>query len=295
MLHFGYEVWIADSQKERLPEYDIKLDGEDGETIVCYIPSESGKVFQVRWRDHNRPHANHTTMKVYLDGHIAGKTHCPPGSSGKRLGIRTASADTYQPYQFSDLQTTDDDGAVWAAEKLGSIELHVVYVHPHAQTAAFRPARFAGTAPVHERSKKAGAHCVALGKAVRMAKGPHTRVKSTPLDRKAGPAAKFVFRYRPVAILQAQGIMPSSASQDGNSRRTRSASQRKLGQGVTSAEKRDRKPVKAEPGSRSGRGDVSGDVIDVSSDEDVPTVKREPRQQRVLQHDPGDVIDLTLD
>ncbi len=62
--------------------------------------------FQVRWKDHNGPLANHTTMKVYLDGHIAGKTHCSPGASNKRLGIRTASVDTYQPYQFSDLQTT---------------------------------------------------------------------------------------------------------------------------------------------------------------------------------------------
>ena len=120
-----------------------------------------------------------------------------------------------------------------------------------------------------------------------MPKGWHTRVKSTPLDKKAGPAVKFVFRYRPAgvfgfadfarrqgalgsesigpsAILQAQGIVPSSASQD----RTRSASQRKLGQGATSAEKRDRKPVKAEPGLRSARGDVSGDIIDISSDDE---------------------------
>nr|VWO95335.1 AAA_12 domain-containing protein [Ganoderma boninense] len=191
MLHFGYEVWIADGRKEPLPEYDVKLEGEDGKTMV----------FQVRWKDYNGPAANHKTMRVYLDGHAAGKTNCPPGSSGKRLGIRTASADTYQPYQFSDLQTTDEDGALWAAEKLGLIELHVVYVHPYAEKAAFRPARFAGTASVHERSKKAGAHCVALGKAVRMPKGLHERVKSTPLDSNASPAAKFVFRYRPAGLL----------------------------------------------------------------------------------------------
>ncbi|PIL23306.1 hypothetical protein GSI_14617 [Ganoderma sinense ZZ0214-1] len=287
MLHFGYEVWIADSQKERLPEYDVKLEGEDGKTIA----------FRVCWKDHNGLAANHASMMVYLDGHIAGKTHSHPGSSGKRLGIRTASADTYQPYQFSDLQTTDDDGAQYAADKLGSIELHVVHVYPYMKTTAFRPAHFAGTAPVHERSKKAGAHCVALGKTMRMPKGSHTRVKTTRLDKTGGPAAKFVFRYRPEAILQAQGVMPSSASKGGKSPKTRSATRRKHGQTATSADKRDQKPIKPETGEprRSGRGDVSGDVIDLSSDDDVLTVKREPRPQRVLQHDPGDVIDLTLD
>ena len=44
---------------------------------------------------------------------------------------------------------------------MGSIELRVVPVHKYAETAAFRPHGFAGTAPVHERSKKVGAHCVA--------------------------------------------------------------------------------------------------------------------------------------
>ena len=63
--------------------------------------------------------------------------------------------------------------------------------------------------------------------------------------------------------------MPSSTSQNENSSRTRFASQRKQGQGATSAEKRDPKPVKTEAGLRSGRRDISGDVIDISSDEDV--------------------------
>ena len=79
----------------------------DSGYVCSQVYQESAiQVFQVRWRDHNGWYANHTTMKVYLDGHIAGKTHCAPGFHGKRVGIRTVSADTYQPYQFSDLQTT---------------------------------------------------------------------------------------------------------------------------------------------------------------------------------------------
>ena len=126
-------------------------------------------------------------MRVFLDGNIAGHTYCLPGAAGRRRGVSTTSADTYQPFQFADLQTTgassrlpvyarvlvdclpivrpraDDDDAPWngsVPDKLGSIELHVVHVHSQITRLAFKPKRFSGTGPVHERSKKAGAHCV---------------------------------------------------------------------------------------------------------------------------------------
>ena len=44
MLHRGYEVWIADGRKQRLPEYNVAMGSEDNSVIICYIPSESGKV-----------------------------------------------------------------------------------------------------------------------------------------------------------------------------------------------------------------------------------------------------------
>ncbi len=43
MLHRGYEVWIADSRGQPLPEYQVEV-GEDDSVVTCYIPSESGKV-----------------------------------------------------------------------------------------------------------------------------------------------------------------------------------------------------------------------------------------------------------
>lgn len=43
MLHGGYEVWIADSRKQPLPEYSVEF-GDGGKTITCYIPSQSGEV-----------------------------------------------------------------------------------------------------------------------------------------------------------------------------------------------------------------------------------------------------------
>ena len=45
-------------------------------------------------------------MRAFLDGARAGKTHCPPGTAGKRVGVSTESAGTYRPFQFARLQTT---------------------------------------------------------------------------------------------------------------------------------------------------------------------------------------------
>ncbi len=42
MLHKGYEVWIT-CEGENLPEYGATLEGDDGKTSACFIPSESGK------------------------------------------------------------------------------------------------------------------------------------------------------------------------------------------------------------------------------------------------------------
>lgn len=39
----GYEVWVICEDK-RLPEFGIQAEGSDGKTLVCYVPSESGKV-----------------------------------------------------------------------------------------------------------------------------------------------------------------------------------------------------------------------------------------------------------
>ncbi|KAI0760369.1 hypothetical protein C8Q74DRAFT_222833 [Fomes fomentarius] len=313
MLHGGYEVWIADSRKQPLPEYGVELGG-DGKTITCYIPSQSGQQFSVRWKDHNGPHAHHTSMQVYVDGIVAGRTHCDPGTGGRRRGLSTHSAATYSPFEFAVLHTTDDDSALWtgASENLGTIELRVVHVRPDFREVGFKPKEFSGVSSVHEQSKKAGAHCVALGRAQRY-KGVHQKVITRPIDKHAGPAVKFVFRYRPAAILQAQGIMPAQASEAGPSapRRdvkvktrasTAAVSQEDDEDGdvpattstITRAARRQRKPVKRE------RSDtlLDGGVIELSDDEAAevdrkPFVKQEPQPRR--SYDPNDIIDLTSD
>ena len=39
----GYEVQVT-CDNTPLPEYNVQLEGDDGKTVACYIPSECGKV-----------------------------------------------------------------------------------------------------------------------------------------------------------------------------------------------------------------------------------------------------------
>ncbi|KAI0828670.1 hypothetical protein BC628DRAFT_1417659 [Trametes gibbosa] len=239
MLHKGYEVWVSDAESRRIPEYKMEMEGTNGRTVACYIPSESGKVsprailriyaprregsrpkqvkklkslppqrFVINWKDHNGE--NHTSFKCYLDGKAAGATASRPNSCGSRIGARLTS-DSYSSYQFADLRTTDDETALWAAdatslEKVGTIEVDVVRIHAQYIPVPFQPCKFDDVGAVHERSKKLGAHCATLGARVKSRQA--SMCTSRPLYPHEGTYATFVFRYRPSALLQAQGIMP---------------------------------------------------------------------------------------
>ncbi|TBU59450.1 hypothetical protein BD310DRAFT_925143, partial [Dichomitus squalens] len=101
-----------------------------------------------------------------------------------------------------------------------------------------------------------------------------------------------------VAILQAQDIMPRVAAGSGLGNKAKAGATSPpiygLRRSMTLGEE-DRKPVKLEPGSGAGFGFVHAEVIELSSDEeDRPVVKREVGSRTAMQHDPGDVIDLTL-
>jgi len=66
--------------------------------------------------------------------------------------------------------------------------------------------------PVHEKSKKGGSHIVALGNA-EVARKPQTGrlIKWKHVDGEDKPCGTFIFRYRPLDVLQANGIAPRAS------------------------------------------------------------------------------------
>ncbi|KAI0676358.1 hypothetical protein C8Q78DRAFT_1084740 [Trametes maxima] len=321
MLHRGYDVWVSDGNDTRLPEYNMQVDDDWGLRVSCYIPSESGMQFIIHWQDFNGEH--YSSIHCLVDGIHTGRTRCHPNKGGSRVGVRSA-LDRYTTFQFGDLRTTDDDDALLAAnvrslEQVGTVEVRVQRCQQSNEPTAFRPVKFAGVGAVHERSKKLGAHCTTLGRAVKCSDAPN-RFKSIPLVPGEGSYAIFVFRYRPAGLLQAQGVMPPpspepapvpSGSRNGMGRASNAARAPALGS--SNARPGDVKKVKAEPqaasvpstsGSRADR-----DVIELSSDDDdyqdrkpirvkpEPSTRHDASTKRTprLKTDPDDVIDLTLD
>lgn len=64
-----------------------------------------GQTFVIHGKDwHDAMH--HFRLVVKLDGRPAGTTKCQPYTQVKRVGMRTSSMETYQAYQFANLETT---------------------------------------------------------------------------------------------------------------------------------------------------------------------------------------------
>ncbi|RDX49743.1 hypothetical protein OH76DRAFT_1403328 [Lentinus brumalis] len=311
MLLHGYEVWIT-CDGEPLPEYQTEVEG-DGKTVACFIPSESGKNFVIHWNDHVK--ATWLAYAFTLDGRsLSHGSIASVGSTGKRAGVLT-DADIEQPFQFADLKTSDDDSLLnnmSSNADLGTIKISIRRVHEHYTLIPFTPATFNAVEKVHERSKKAGAHNVALGKASRIPDPPMRYLyRHDAINPLEGYIATFVFRYRPRALLQAQGVMPPSPPSQ-----TEVAQAKRKGD---SADERPAKRPKTEPGA--AQADLG--VIELSDDdEDLDVLQSRLRQlQRQVERakrkkgepiagtvkkesgasqprpvdDPDDVIDLTED
>ncbi|KAI0760393.1 hypothetical protein C8Q74DRAFT_1295881 [Fomes fomentarius] len=303
MRHRGYEVWLT-SNGVPLAEYQSKVEGEDWKTMACIVPSESGKNFAVHWHDGVGEH--HLSLSFTLDGSKLGHgSTCFPGGTGLRSGVST-STDTEQPFQFSDLQFTDDDtllSDISSQADLGTIKVTITRVQSEYWVVPYHPGGFQPVGAVHERSKKAGAHSVSLGKGTRVSGKPLEHlVRRNPINRFEGFIAVFIFRYRPRALLQAQGIMPASAPAPSNTNRNG---------GKRARSPTDVKPAKlpkVEP--TAAKVDLSVIVIS-DDDEDADVLQSRLRQvqrdrakkkQRRVKEGPGasgsslgDVIDLTLD
>ncbi|KAH9941778.1 uncharacterized protein BXZ73DRAFT_41735 [Epithele typhae] len=266
MLHKSYEVWIT-CEGERLPEYQAKPEGKDGKEIGCFIPSESGKSFAINWKDHAAK--DDLVFGFDLDGSpLSHGKWCAAGGSGQKAGVIT-DANSEQAFLFADLKTSDDEALLSGTASLpdiGSIQVNVMrLVRGSTRQVPFIADKFSAIGAVHERSKKAGAHSVSLGKGASLGTHYQTLAAYTPLDPSEGYVATFNFRYRPLALLQAQDIAPLAKPEPKPPAAPQQNDNRAL---KRSGSFEDRLPKRA-------RQEPSRDMgtIDLSDEEDVETLK----------------------
>ncbi|KAM6490618.1 hypothetical protein JOM56_013961 [Amanita muscaria] len=192
-----------------LPEYGVQTNEAERE-VTCWIPSEVGKCFSVSWDTTNL--STDTAGYLVLDGRSVGGDITRKDSAKRpELASEYISPTTCRDFSFAPIKYTDDDGylniptpdvgnmqlTIWRAE-LGEI----------SKQSKFSKLNDAPDVTLHERSKKLGAHCVHFGDVRNVAPISSCNTKQIEV------LARFVFRYRPIDILRANGIAPPLPRQE---------------------------------------------------------------------------------
>jgi hypothetical protein len=188
----GIEAWITLDNKVQVQEYIPEIDEESG-VATCWIGAEPGQTFAIRWRDlldpTKRTYYRDISGFVTMDGYELGGRVLQARSHASAIFSRIATSPTScLPLTFSNLPRSAGIGADW--KTLGTISLDI--------------------------------HVVEVGEANRLHEGfssYYRRDEGSPLSS-ATPfsstevssirkIATFIFKYRPLDVLQYHSIAPT--------------------------------------------------------------------------------------
>ncbi|THV00538.1 hypothetical protein K435DRAFT_854624 [Dendrothele bispora CBS 962.96] len=205
-------AWIS-IDGTKLTEYAVE---KKGSAVSCWIASEVGKNFSVNWECGKT--ARLARGKVFVDGVVCARlmmrtqTLAPGSTKAYYADAVRSSATTERPLIFSFIETTDDDQYLATTNsRAGEISLEIYEGDIIGKKEKFTPCKFTGPEKVHEKSKKALVHQVGLGDERQYNHGIfYTTAKNEVL------VASFVFRYRPIEYLRANGTAPLPPTHDMN-------------------------------------------------------------------------------
>ncbi|KAK7443242.1 hypothetical protein VKT23_015839 [Stygiomarasmius scandens] len=190
------------------PAQEYKTTTQGVET-TCWIASEVGKNFAVHWK---KCAVGYHSIEVCLDGKLAvSRSSSAPVSADFATGVVT-SEHTQKLFLFSDLESTNDDKLLHQNHaQLGEIRVsfYESQFNGYSDFGKFMEYNakndnaFSAPVKVHERSKVFG-HRIGLGQEQR-----RSNEKLVAHVRHVRLLAAFVFRYRPIEFLRANGILPS--------------------------------------------------------------------------------------
>ncbi|KAF6759039.1 hypothetical protein DFP72DRAFT_1064536 [Ephemerocybe angulata] len=206
-----FDAWI-EIEGRRLEEYNVEA-SDDGSRVVCWTPCEAGKEFRigVTIPTEQVQETNHSIYAlldgkaVSLRGGIVARdpfAALPRNKSffGHYVKNRTA----VQAFQFGNLELTDDELYLGVTTKrFGEITVVVASVQDFTLAAGpWTSTMFPEDYRVHERTKKGLTHCVRLGDEEPVG-GPAPRLWNMIRPK---VACTFVFKYRHIDVLIADGI-----------------------------------------------------------------------------------------
>ncbi|KAF7376577.1 hypothetical protein MSAN_00074100 [Mycena sanguinolenta] len=199
----GISCWV-EIENSIATEYRVET-FEDHRVVFCYIASELGKSFSVAWRNCYLPSAS--AGHVFMDGIECGGRvlACPGAAIAKHEGITDTT--TVRRFVFSSLTVTDDDTFLTelpSHQKLGCIEVAIYPIQIFGYVPTVSNSSTLSEIKIHERSKKAVTQQIRVAEP-RMLLAPQAALA----HRFTGPPiVTFVFKYRPIDFLRANGIAP---------------------------------------------------------------------------------------
>ncbi|KAJ7574580.1 hypothetical protein C8J56DRAFT_748860, partial [Mycena floridula] len=186
--------------------------------VSCWIASEANQNFSIGWQ--NAMRYDNIESMLFIDGVNCSRriildwNHFPSTPSESWISSFRTSLNNCRNFVFSEIEVTDDDSHMdCLPEGFGSIRLDLwrYYVlNIEQQPVTIFSQRYSTpslNAVVHEGAKMDGRHCVQFGR-----KYTTTRIETADtvdgfrMDHK--PLVTFIFRYKPLALLVADDIVP---------------------------------------------------------------------------------------
>ncbi|KDR76112.1 hypothetical protein GALMADRAFT_156246 [Galerina marginata CBS 339.88] len=206
----GFEACIL-VNGEKTPHYGVECN-EAKRRVTCWIESKAGKPFAYQYKRIKTDYD--CRAKEFLDGKCVAATvirkERGPNYFINRPSVRI-SATEVRNLAFGSLELTDDDAYLENSveqQNLGEIKLVFEQIRnirvsqrARVETLFSQPVE---TQKIHERSKKALSHQVRYGETVKS----DVRAQEVLRSDSCGKLATFIFKYRPLAMLQANGIAP---------------------------------------------------------------------------------------
>ncbi|SJL15755.1 uncharacterized protein ARMOST_19260 [Armillaria ostoyae] len=189
MVRFdSLSAWISVDDVP-LPEFGEEASQADRK-VTCWIPSEAGKKFYINWK--------HEELKI--NGSLFGTEYCLYNRFS-HVGYNGTTDNVYE--LGTDWCNNDEFLHNAASSELGEIKVDL-WVVEKLDPLPFQTTNFDEAGKIHERSKKAISHCAKTGDEVALPR-PMTFRNAMKLNH----LVTFIFRYRPLGILQANGIAPA--------------------------------------------------------------------------------------
>ncbi|KAJ6514732.1 hypothetical protein DFH09DRAFT_1049034 [Mycena vulgaris] len=200
-----FSAWVS-VEGAQLSEFATEYSA-DGKKATCWIPSENDKQFCITFENAQPVPGFIVSGRVRADGVSCGGTKLRLASArhvstASRDSVST-SATTRRPLVFGKQVLTDDDAYLNVAisSEIGSIRVKLRHVKDKPLRKGWKDKNF--NAPIlHEQSKKAMGHSVQFG-----AEFSSNKKRLVP-EEVIEKLVTFVFKYRPIDLLRAQGTAP---------------------------------------------------------------------------------------